>query len=62
MTDNEKRAHDIAITVLPARINNAIDTFVKTGNADNAPDVYQLYKSTYEMTLKALNQDYPDQK
>lgn len=51
MTDNEKRAHDIAIALLPI-------LYSKT--QDQTPvDAYAEYKNAYECALANINRDFP---
>ena len=58
MTDNEKRAHDLAISyykeVLQFRSKDTTD--------DVHLDIYQIYKELYESSLNAFNRDYPNGK
>lgn len=57
MTDNEKRAHDLAIAVLPYGIQ-AVKRQCKDGKIDGV-DVYALYLETYKHFLDLLNADFP---
>ncbi len=53
MTDNEKRAHDLAIGML-----NRID--LVDNNMEAVPiDFYQKYQETYETLLHCFEKDYP---
>jgi len=54
MTDNEKRAHDLAITMLYIQY----DRDFKSGLKKNA-NVFELYKDAYMEYLKDLKYD-PD--
>ena len=54
MTDNEKRAHDLAITML----NIQYDRDFKSGLKKNA-NVFELYKDAYMEYLEDLKYD-PD--
>lgn len=59
MTDNEKRAHDLAISYYKEVIHHKISTDI----SDNVHiDIYEIYKKIYESSLKAFNRDYPDGK
>lgn len=50
MTDNEKRAHDIAIALLPILYNKS---------QDKTPfDAYAEYKNAYEHALECVNRDF----
>jgi hypothetical protein len=55
MTDNEKRAHDLAISLWQRTYNLYRN---KTGQD---MDEYLAYKETYDKMLIKLNRDYPDQ-
>ncbi|MGN1193081.1 MAG: hypothetical protein ACI4S0_10460 [Dorea sp.] len=66
MTDNEKRAHDLALSyfkdVIQSKIDEAaretyVDGEVTTGSS---VDIYQAYKMIYDSALEALNRDYPN--
>lgn len=62
MTDNEKRAHDLAIVMIPLmydiNVNNAMTEDVKELNFDG----YQIYQEIYPKVLKLFNADYPNEK
>lgn len=61
MTDNENRAHDIAIAALPALILNHQDRM------NNLPgpvrgtmeklDIYKAYKEVYDSCLNSLSEE-----
>lgn len=55
MTDNEKRAHDIAVAamVIAGKIPN---------KDENSVDIYQYYISAYNAAIKSVNRDFPDGK
>lgn len=62
MTDNEKRAHDLAI-MLTSKILNPEFLMNEPKEADGKTinvDPYQKYKQIYDAALKSLNADYPD--
>lgn len=55
MTDNEKRAHDIAVAamIIAGKIpNKGTDTV----------DIYQYYISAYNAAIESVNRDFPDGK
>lgn len=54
MTDNEKRAHDLAIASLPMQYLNS--------NSEKGIDIYRCYLDCYETALDAFNRDFPDGK
>ncbi len=62
MTDNEKRAHDLAVaitceTMRPETLQ-AIAT--ATGKSEIHFDLYGVYKDYYRMFLPLFNRDFPD--
>lgn len=61
MTDREKRAHDLAVSLLPHIIkenNQTYYSFDENGNGTfNAPEITDEYWSVYEALLRQL----PDQ-
>lgn len=62
MTDNQKRAHDLAILVLKKL---DIACFMEPSAADGEEfkvDLYEKYKEAYTAALDALNRDFPDGK
>ena len=65
MTDNERRAHDLAISALPKIVEYRLKAQVQTNPADkngvistNA-DYYKIYKELYSSALSAFNRDFP---
>ena len=62
MSDNEKRAHDFAIALLPKLPDICADEARKAGKTSYSLDLYKAYKSIYAETLMALNQDFPEGK
>lgn len=49
MTENEKRAHDLAIAVVAGMI----------ANAKQDTDAYKLYMFSYQSALESFNRDFP---
>lgn len=62
MTDNEKRAHDLAIAMLPTTINYQSVKAVENGTVDNGVDVIKCYMKTYKGALNSFNHEFPDEK
>lgn len=71
MTDNEKRAHDLALSyykdVLNMKIDEAARQAAETAESNEVTinvtvDAYKTYKELYDITLEVLNRDYPDGK
>lgn len=52
MTDNEKRAHDLALSLYPGVISRAWN------KAGTDLDPYETYKKIYDSILERLNHDY----
>lgn len=61
MTDNEKRAHDLAVAVTAASLNPVLLSAFAAhdGTGEVSPNIYALYRKAYDSTLEALNRDYP---
>lgn len=55
MTDNEKRAHELAIFLWQRTYN------LYRNEAGKNMDEYLAYKETYDKILEKLNRDYPNQ-
>lgn len=64
MTDNEKRAHDLAVAMLISTMKP--ETIIAIGQATGQDeihvDVYGIYKDYYDMFLDPLNRDFPNGK
>lgn len=56
MTDNERRAHDLAIASIPLLFTNAQNANTK----DVRFDLYDVYMSVYSEALESFNRDFPD--
>lgn len=68
MTDNEKRAHDLAIASMPiiyegykSQIKNYVPANGETSK-DFIFDIYTEYLKAYNASLKSFNRDFPDDK
>ena len=53
MTDNELRAHDIAMALL-------MSEYAKVSQRTDKPDIVQVYKSLYGTILESVNQEFCD--
>lgn len=62
MTDNQRRAHDLAIALLPGTINMRISEAANNGLKDVSVDAYKEYMALYSMNLESFNRDFPDGK
>lgn len=74
MTDNEKRAHDLAIVMIPKivemreqeAVNETLDSLdssqLNNGDKIAAPpvNVFEIYKELYEDSLNGFNRYFPD--
>lgn len=60
MTDNEKRAHDIAVTTLPIAYKMRIAEAKNRGDVEINVDLYTEYLSAYNKVLPGINRDFPD--
>jgi exonuclease I len=61
MTDNEKRAHDIAIATIniavPAKLDGIKVGFNGLRFDSHEIDIYSIYKEAYDQSLAQLNSD-----
>lgn len=62
MTDNEKRAHDLATTTLPILYKMRIAEAKNHGVEEIQVDLYTEYLSVYNKLLQGFNRDFPDGK
>lgn len=62
MTDNEKRAHDFAVSILPQMLDLRVNEAAKQGKENITVDLYTEYISVYRKTLESFNRDFPDGK
>lgn len=60
MTDNEKRAHDLAIAMVPVMYEINVQSALSTQIEKTEFDVYATYVDIYERSLKAINRDFPE--
>lgn len=59
MTDNEKRAHDIAVAALVIATRPEALRAAETDDGVASIDIYQKYLDAYNSLLKALQRDFP---
>lgn len=66
MTDNEKRAHDLAVAVAVASTfsTSALseEHTILSDTGERTLFLYDVYKSTYDSVLLSLDRDFPDGK
>ena len=59
MTDNEKRAHDLALSHYQSVLSDLVLENWASDDESNELDVYTAYKKLYDELLKLFNRDYP---
>lgn len=57
MTDNEKRAHDLAIALLPKTIDSKAEKIAASGNIESI-DAFDCYMELYKNSLKSFNREF----
>lgn len=62
MTENEKRAHEFALSILPKLLDMRINEATKAGESDVDVDLYTEYLTAYRRVLNSFNRDFPDGK
>ncbi len=62
MTDNEKRAHDLAIAVAVDVCHVKANSQINNGQDDVSIDYFSEYINAYESALEAFNRKFPDGK
>lgn len=62
MTDNQKRAHDFALTILPRIPAILADQAASQGSEHYATNLYSEYIRIYTQILESLNRDFPEGK
>lgn len=63
MTDNEKRAHDLAVALIPLmQKNHAAQVLNGELPEDDVFDAYHYYMGCYVSALESFNRDFPDGK
>ena len=59
MTDNEKRAHDLAVAYITAVFNgNLVPSDIKIENGELSTDIFDLYENSYNMLLAKINSKF----
>lgn len=62
MTDNEKRAHDLAVAVCIEVCHLKYNAQISANKTNIELDYFAEYEKAYEATLDALNRKYPSGK
>ena len=62
MTDNEKRAHDLAIVICTDVCHLKRQSQVDAGKTHVTVDYFEEYINVYESALEAFNEKYPSGK
>lgn len=60
MTDNEKRAHDLAIAVCVGTAIAKINCGISSGKTEIKIDHFQEYMNAYNVALDSFNKAFPD--
>jgi hypothetical protein len=60
MTDNEKRAHDLAAAMVLSMINLRMKEIAQSGETNIIIDIYHEYMKIYNSSLESFNRDFPD--
>ena len=61
MTDNEKRAHDLAIAMIPIEYENHKSLIINEVISENtAFDAFEEYMRYYDSALETFNRHFPE--
>lgn len=58
MTDNEKRAHDLTVGIMPILYQLTLDNLEPGGKIE----LYKVYFNAYNAALEEMNRDFPEGK
>ncbi|MCK0085200.1 hypothetical protein [[Clostridium] symbiosum] len=62
MTDNEKRAHDFAVSILPKMFEIRVNEAQSQEKGNVTIDLYTEYLDIYNRVLESFNRDFLDEK
>lgn len=62
MTDNEKRAHDLAVAICIDVCHIKINNQIAGANTDEKIDYLTEYLEAYKAALEAFDKEFPDGK
>ena len=62
MTDNEKRAHDFAVCILPKMFEIRVNEAQSQEKGNVTIDLYTEYLDIYNRVLESFNRDFLDEK
>lgn len=62
MTDNEKRAHDFAVSILPKMFEIRVNEAQSQEKGNGTIDLYTEYLDIYNRVLESFNRDFLDEK
>lgn len=62
MTDNEKRAHDLAVAVCINVFNMKRQNQINAGKTEITVDYFSEYMNAYNLAINAFNREFPDGK
>lgn len=60
MTDNEKRAHDLAVALCIETYHLKAKSKIAAGETNVSVDIFAEYLKAYELGLKAFNEKFPN--
>ncbi len=62
MTDNEKRAHDLAVALCMETAHAKSSSLISAGETNITIDYFEEYMSAYTKALEAFNKRFPPEK
>ena len=62
MTDNEKRAHDFVVSILPKMFEIRVNEAQSQEKGNVTIDLYTEYLDIYNRVLESFNRDFLDEK
>ena len=62
MSDNEKRAHDFAVSILPKMFEIRVNEAQSQEKGNVTIDLYTEYLDIYNRVLESFNRDFLDEK
>lgn len=62
MTDNEKRAHDLAIAICVDAVHVKVNSQISQQKSDVSVDYFAEYLNAYNIALEAFNEHFPQGK
>lgn len=62
MSDNEKRAHDLAVAICLDVCNMKRQHQISAGKTEITVDYFSEYMNAYDLAIEAFNEKFPDGK